>query len=104
MGIRDLAMLESAVFRPQSSFGGKDLYETILAKASALMHSIILNHPFVDGNKRTSVVVLGRFLYLNGYRLHVQNKELVLITQQVGVKELGLEGLTKWLEIHCSKS
>ena len=54
-GIRDLNLLTSAVYRPQVSFGRKNLYPDIYAKASALMHSIMLNHPFVDGNNRTGI-------------------------------------------------
>jgi death-on-curing protein len=51
-GLRDNGALESAVARPAMTFGGEDLYEDLASKASALMHSLVLNHPFVDGNKR----------------------------------------------------
>ena len=54
LGIRDLAALESALAQPRMTFGGKELYPSIVEKASALAFSIIQNHPFVDGNKRTS--------------------------------------------------
>ena len=65
-GIRDLSLLESAAFRPQSSFLEKDLYKNIFTKTAALIHSLVLNHPFIDGNKRTGTVAGARFLYLNG--------------------------------------
>lgn len=53
MGIRDLGALESAVAQPRMTFGGEDLYPTIIDKSSALGFSIVMNHPFIDGNKRT---------------------------------------------------
>ena len=53
-GLRDTRLLESAVYRPMATFGGQELYPDIFDKASALIHSLISNHPFFDGNKRTS--------------------------------------------------
>lgn len=53
VGIRDLAGLESAIAQPRMTFGGKELYPTVIEKAAALGFSLIQNHPFVDGNKRT---------------------------------------------------
>jgi len=55
LGIRDLDALESAIAQPRMTFGGEDLYPTVVEKASALGFSLIMNHPFVDGNKRTSL-------------------------------------------------
>lgn len=51
-GIRDLGALESAVAQPHASFGGQDLYPDLITKAAALCFSLVMNHPFVDGNKR----------------------------------------------------
>jgi death-on-curing protein len=52
-GIRDLGALESAVAQPRASFGGEDLYPGVIEKAAALGFSLVMGHPFVDGNKRT---------------------------------------------------
>ena len=60
-GIRDIHLLESAVARPQASFEGDDLYPDIFSKASALGHSIIRNHAFLDGNKRTGYMSMRLF-------------------------------------------
>ena len=68
-GQRDLGLLESAVARPQATFAGEDLYPDLWSKAAALMHSLVLNHPFVDGNKRVALTAAGIFLDLNGYRM-----------------------------------
>jgi death-on-curing protein len=51
-GLRDRGALEAALARPQMTFGGEDLYPDVASKAAALMHSLVMNHPFVDGNKR----------------------------------------------------
>ncbi|MBK9125287.1 MAG: type II toxin-antitoxin system death-on-curing family toxin [Chloroflexi bacterium] len=64
--VRDVNMLESAVMRPRASAFGSDAYPTVVDKGAALFHSLILNHPFVDGNKRTAVITLVVFLNLNG--------------------------------------
>jgi death-on-curing protein len=57
----DFGLLESAVLRPQQTVAGQDAYPDIHAKAAALMHSLIRNHPFVDGNKRTAVLAVAVF-------------------------------------------
>ena len=65
--LRDLGLLESAVARPQASAFGADAYPDIVSKAAALLHSLVLNHAFVDGNKRTAVLATVVFLDLNGW-------------------------------------
>ncbi len=61
-GLRDRAGLESAVARPQMTFAGEDLYPDLSDKAAALMHSLVSNHPFVDGNKRVGAMAAELFL------------------------------------------
>lgn len=103
-GLRDLALLESAIFRPQSSFSSKELYKTIFDKTAALMHSLILNHPFIDGNKRTGIVSALVFLELNGFRLEVGTKELIKTALKIESKKLNLENVAKWLESNSKKN
>ncbi len=67
-GVRDVGMLDSAVHRPQASFGGAPLYTELPDQAAALFHSIAMNHPFADGNKRSAFTALDVFLRLNGVR------------------------------------
>ena len=102
-GIRDLGLIQSALARPQASFGGEDLYATILDKASALFHSLIFNHSFVDGNKRTTVTTTARFLYINGYELKATDKELVNFPLRVENKHLNIEQITQWFKTHTKK-
>ena len=66
-GVRDRGALESALARPAATFGGEDLYPDIADKAAALMHSLALNHPFVDGNKRVAAFGAIVFAESNGH-------------------------------------
>jgi len=102
-GVRNLALLESAIFRPQSTFGGKDLYVTLFDKASSLLHSILLNHPFIDGNKRTAVVSTITFLELNGYLLQISQKGLVQFALNVENKKITVEKIATWLKDHSKR-
>jgi death-on-curing protein len=64
INIRDLGALESSIAQPRMTFGGEDLYPTIIDKASALGFSIVMNHPFLDGNKRTGHAAMEIFLIM----------------------------------------
>lgn len=66
-GVRDMGALESALFRPQSGY-----YDDIVQEACALLESLAINHPFVDGNKRIAFAVMDSFLRINGYRVHAK--------------------------------
>lgn len=102
-GVRDLNLLDSAIQRPESSFMGDDLYPTIFDKVAALMHSILLNHPFVDGNKRTATASAAYFLYLNGYELEVTQEEMVQLALRVESKKIDLEQIAKWFKEYSVK-
>ncbi|MGH7393727.1 MAG: type II toxin-antitoxin system death-on-curing family toxin, partial [Candidatus Rokuibacteriota bacterium] len=65
-GIRDLGALESAIAQTKASFGGVDLYPTLVEKAAALCVALVQGHPFVDGNKRVGHAAMETFLVLNG--------------------------------------
>lgn len=102
-GIRDEKLLESAVFRCQSSFGGKDLYRTIFEKAAAMFHSIIFDHPFVDGNKRTAVTVACDFLVVNGQIIEAGQEELLAFPLAVEKTRPEIGEIAKWFKKHCHK-
>jgi death-on-curing protein len=99
-GVRDLDSLLSAVGRPQASFDDQDLYPDLFTKAAALMDSLIRNHPFVDGNKRTGIAAAALFLRTNGYRLEATNAELVEFVLEVAQSQHTLDEITAWLQIH----
>lgn len=100
VGIHDLGALESALAQPRVMFGGEELYLTVFEKASALGFSIIKNHPFVDGNKRTGHAAMETFLVLNGYEIEATVDEQERIILQVAAGELGRDEFTAWLRSH----
>lgn len=73
-GLREEGSLESAIARPYQTFGGEDLYPTVYEKAAAIGESIIMNHPFVDGNKRTGFLAMLAVLEEGGLKL-ISSKE-----------------------------
>lgn len=97
-GVLDFTLLHSACERPKATFGGKDLYKDVFRKASALISSLIQNHPFSDGNKRTGFVTTARFLYINGYDLNFKEAEAIEFVQRVQGKKLGFEKIAVWLK------
>jgi len=101
-GVRDLSMLLSALGRPLASFDDQDLYLDIYTKSAALMDSLIRNHPFVDGNKRTGIAAAALFLLINGYRLIAHDHDLEQFTLKVARSELALEAIASWLQLHAS--
>lgn len=99
-GLRDIGLLESAVLRPQASFGGKDLYPTLILKAAALVHSLLLNHVFADGNKRTATVSMIEFLILNGKKFKATNREIVNFAIWGENKKPTIEEIADWIKKH----
>ena len=102
-GVRDLARLESAVSRPQAPFAGKKLYPDVFFKAAALLDSLINNHPFTDGNKRTGISAAALFLQANGWRLTASNADLEEFTLQVAVSHPDLPILAEWFQRQSSQ-
>ncbi|WDI45028.1 type II toxin-antitoxin system death-on-curing family toxin [Bremerella sp. P1] len=76
-GIRDIGLLQSAIAMPQSMFAGHYLHATLHEMASAYLFHICANHPFVDGNKRTSAMTAIIFLDLNGIEVTASQSDLV---------------------------
>ncbi|MEW6417210.1 MAG: type II toxin-antitoxin system death-on-curing family toxin [Nitrospirota bacterium] len=102
-GIRDLGLLQSAVSRPQATFGGKELYPDVFHKAAALMESLIKNHPFVDGNKRTAITSASIFLLRNGYSLETSQKEFEQFTLKMATKKVSFDNAVKWFKENSVK-
>ncbi len=99
-GLRDLGLLESAVLRPQATFGSKDLYPTLVLKSTALVHSLLLNHVFTDGNKRTATLSMIEFLIINKKSFKATNKEIVDFALWIENKKPMIEEIAKWVEKH----
>ena len=96
-GLRDQGALEAAVGRPQMTFGGEDLYPEMPVKAAALMHSLVMNHPFVDGNKRVGAHAALLFVRANEMEPEITPAELTEVTLSLARGELSAEALTVWL-------
>ncbi|MFN5263570.1 MAG: type II toxin-antitoxin system death-on-curing family toxin [Pseudanabaena sp.] len=97
-GIRDLGALESAIAQPRMTFGGEDLYPTIIDKAAVLGFAIVMNHPFVDGNKRTGHAAMEIFLVLNGLEINACTDEQEAIMLALASGELERDIFTNWLQ------
>jgi death-on-curing protein len=95
--LRDRGLLESAVARPQASAFGADAYPDLASKAAALLHSLVLNHPFVDGNKRTAVLATLVFLDLNGYVVCWDRQEALEFVLRLAVHKIELEDVVTFL-------
>ena len=103
MGVRDLNALESALAQPRMTFGGEDLYASVIEKAAALAFSLIQNHPFLDGNKRIGHAAMETFLVLNDFEISASPDEQEKVVLQVAAGKLGREKFTAWLRSHVVK-
>jgi death-on-curing protein len=99
-GLRDGNALESAIAQPLMTFGGEDLYPTLLEKAAALGFSLIGNHPFVDGNKRVGHAAMETFLFLNGFEIEASVDEQEEVILRVAEGTLDRAGFTEWLRVY----
>lgn len=97
-GVLDIGLLQSAVARPRATFDGQDLYPGLFYKCAALLESLIGNHAFVDGNKRTAISAAGLFLRLNGYRMTANNQQLETFTLRCARQRVSLDQVITWFE------
>jgi len=103
-GMRAFGLLESAVARPQGGFAGEEFYPDIFAKAAVLGHSIICNHPFVDGNKRTGYVSMRVFLQMNGYDVKTTQEEKYKFVMEIAENIREEEAIASWLKKYSQKT
>lgn len=96
LAVRDRGLLEAAVARAAMTFGGEDLYTDLAAKAAALMHSLVLNHPFVDGNKPAGAAAAEFFVECNGSVLVATDEEFAQVALDVARGSVGVEALAIW--------
>ena len=99
-GVRDPNALDSALAQPRMTFGGADLYPTAVEKAAALGFSLVMNHPFVDGNKRIGHAAMETFLVLNGYEIIAADDEQERVVLDLAAGRLGRGEFTEWLRAH----
>ena len=99
-GIRDSSALQSALSRPFQTFEGKELYPTVIAKAAALFESLLFNHPFIDGNKRTGYVVTRLFLINNGFDIKATEDEKFQFVMEIASAKISFDQIAEWLGKH----
>ncbi len=96
-GIRDQGLLESALAQPEATFGGEYLHPTLPEQAAAYLYHLALNHPFIDGNKRTAFAAMDAFLRLNGYSINLTNEQAAEMVLQVAAGSLDKQALSQFL-------
>jgi death-on-curing protein len=100
--LRDWGLLDSCVMTPQQVIFDTELYGSVEEKAAMLFYLLIQDHPFVDGNKRTAVLCLRRFLEVNGYRLTADMDEIYEFTMQVASGQSTKEEVADWVKQHTN--
>lgn len=99
-GLRDEALLRSALARPDVSFEGQDLYPSLFEKAGALLEALLRNHPFIDGNKRVAWECFDIFLDLNGFRINAGQNEAFKLIMKIIERQCTVQDITGWLKRH----
>ena len=100
LGVRDLAGLKAALAQPRMTFGGNDLYSGVADKAAALAFSLILNHSFIDGNKRLGHAAMETFLVLNGYEVEASADEQESVLLRLAAGEVERGAFVDWVRDH----
>lgn len=99
-GIRELGGIEAALAQPQMTFDGLDLYPTVESKAVAICYSLVMNHPFIDGNKRIGHAAMETFLVLNGFELTADVDDSERTILQLAAGTLPRDELLAWVTNH----
>ena len=101
-GVRDEGLLDSAIHAPLQSFGGEELYPTLLEKAARLWYGLIKNHPFIDGNKRIGTHAMLIFLDINHETILYEDEDLINAALSVADGTMSYERLLQWLREHVN--
>ena len=99
-GVRDIGLLESAVLNCSQTFDGEELYPTVIEKAAQMAFGICKNHPFIDGNKRSSVLAMLMMLHINGVNLRYTQKELIDLGLGIAEGAVDDNGILDWINQH----
>ena len=99
-GVRDEDLLDSAIAAPFQTFDGKSILPSVQQKSVRLGFGLIMNHPFVDGNKRIGVHTMLTILAMNGIELEYTQKELYEVILDVASGNISFESLLKWVLDH----
>ena len=97
-GVRDQELLDSALNRPYQTFDGNELYPKLIDKAAAILESIVKNHPFVDGNKRTEYVLARLLLMSEHLDIQADQEQKYQLVISISKGELSFDQIKEWLE------
>lgn len=100
-GMRDQGLVESALAQPEMTYAGVELYPTLPEKAAALCFSLVLNHPFIDGNKRIGHAAMETFLLLNGYELNADIDDSENVIMKLAAGQLERQPFNQWVAAHA---
>jgi len=101
-GIRDIGLLESAIAQPEASFGGQYLHADIFEMAAAYLYHLVMNHPFVDGNKRLGLEAALIFLEINNENLNASDQELIDLVLKTTAGQVGKREIAEFFRSHCA--
>jgi len=99
-GLRDIGLLDSAVMSCLQTFGGEDIYPTVVEKAARMAYSICKNHPFVDGNKRVAVTALLVTLRMNDITIKFTQDELITFGLSLADGSIAYDDIVSWVNNH----
>lgn len=102
-GIRDPGLLEAALNRPFATFDKQELYPHPADKAAALLESILINHPFIDGNKRTGYVLMRILLMNYGFDIHATQNEKYDFVISIASGKINIDLIKEWIHSHLKK-
>ena len=97
-GVRDMNLLESAIQRPNATFDGQDLYPRVVDKAAAIIESIVKNHPFSDGNKRTGYILMRLTLLESNMDIIATEKEKYDFVINIAEGKIDYDEIKSWIE------
>jgi len=100
-GVRDLGLLESAIAQPQAGFGGQYLHADVYEMAAAYLYHLVMNHPFVDGNKRVGLEAALIFLEINDATVRASDEALVDLVLKTTIGEMGKREIADFFRSHC---
>ncbi|WP_114793025.1 type II toxin-antitoxin system death-on-curing family toxin [Niabella yanshanensis] len=101
-GVRDIGLLQSSIARPFQTIDGRELYESAFEKAAALYESLVANHPFIDGNKRTGFLAMVALIEYYGFLLIASEDEAYDFTIKVSTGQVAFDDIVKWLKENSS--
>ena len=104
LGVRDMGALLGCLERPKTVLSGKEMFSTLYLKAAAVIESMARNHPFIDGNKRTSYLVGMELLAINGYELAPPQGAIEKFMLWIVIEKPALAEIAAWLEKHSKKA